>query len=213
MTIVLQAAKREGTPISLRTQELVPAVYYGAGRDAVSISVSLKEFTKVFKEAGETTAIALQFKGEKINTLIHEIQRDPVSGLPTHVDFLVIDMNKEIEVSVPIEFTGVAEAEKNGLGILVKVLHEIQVKALPANLPHSVIVDVTKMAAVEDQLSAKDITIANGVTLISSPDEVVALVAPFVEEKEEVSAPIDLDSIEVEKKGKDEDSVEETPAE
>ena len=210
MTITLTAAKREGAPAALRAQDLIPAVYYGAGKDAVSISVPLKEFSKVFKDAGETTTVSLQLGGEKVNTLIHDIQRDPITGTPTHIDFLVIDMNKEIEVPVPIEFTGLAEAEKNGLGTLVKVMHEIHVKALPANLPHSFTVDVTRLATLEDQIHVKDIALADGVVLVGSPDDVVALVTPFVEEKEEAPA-FDPNAVEVEKKGKEE-TPEEAPA-
>lgn len=211
MTITLQATKREGSSAALRKAEYIPAVYYGSGKDAVSISVPLKEFTKVFKEAGETTAIVLQLGGEKINTLIHDIQHDPLSGVPTHVDFLVIDMNKEIEVPVPLEFTGLAEAEKNGLGTLAKVLHEIHVKALPANLPHSLTIDVTGLKTLEDQIKVKDITLPKGVTVITNEDEVVALVTAFVEEKEE--KPMNLESIEVEQKGKKEEAETEEAAE
>lgn len=210
MTITLQAQKREGSPSALRKAEQVPAVYYGSGKDAVSVSVPLKEFTKVFAQAGETTAIILQLGGEKINTLIHDIQHDPRTGIPTHVDFLVIDMNKEIEVPVPIEFNGLAQAEKNGLGTLVKVLHEIHVKALPANLPHSLAVDVTGLVTLDDQIKVKDISLPNGVIAITDENEVVALVSAFVEEKEET--PIDLESIEVEQKGKKEIDGEEGAA-
>lgn len=207
MTIALQAQKREGSPAALRAKELIPAVYYGAGKDAVSVSVPLKEFIHVFKEAGETTTVALQLGGEKVNTLIHDIQRDPITGTPVHVDFLVIDMNKEIEVPVPIEFTGLAEAEKGGLGTLVKVLHEVHVKALPANLPHSFTVDVTRLATLEDQIHAKDIALGAGVTLVTNGDDVVALVTPFVEEKE--AAPMDLSQIEVTGEKKAEEGTEE----
>ncbi len=210
MTIILSAAKREGSPSAIRENEHIPAVYYGAGSDAVSITVPLKEFIKVFKEAGETTTVALQIGGEKINTMVHDVQRDPLSGTPTHVDFLVIDMNKEIEVPVPIEFIGLAGAEKNGLGTITKVLHEIYVKALPANLPHSFEVDVTSLATLEDQILVKDITLAPGVTLVTDENEVVALVSAFVEEKEE-EVVFDPNAIEVEKKGKEE--VPEEPAE
>ncbi len=203
MTTTLQAQKREGTPSAIRAQELVPAVYYGSGKDAVSITVDLKEFTRIFKEAGETTTVALQIGGEKINTLIHDVQRDPLTGTATHVDFLAVDMNKEIEVPVPLEFTGVAEAEKNGLGNLVKVLHEVHIKALPANLPHSLSVDISSLATLEDQIHVKDIALPSGVSMITDAEEVVALVTAFVEEKED--APVfDPNAVEVEKKGKEE---------
>lgn len=209
MTMTLEAVKREGGPATLRAQGFVPAVYYGAGKDAVSIAVPVKEFAKVLKEAGETTTVVLQIGGEKINTLIYDVQHDPLTGAIAHADFLVLDMNKTIEVAVPIEFTGIADAEKNGLGNLVKVLHEVNVSALPANLPHSFVVDVTALATLDDQIHVSDIALGEGVTLVTSPDEVVALVASFTEEKEEVAAPIDLSSIEVEKKGKEETPEEE----
>lgn len=208
MTMTLQATKREGSPATIRAEGGIPAVYYGAGKDAVSISVPLKDFIKVFKEAGETTTVTLQIGGEKINTLIYDVQNDPLTGVPAHVDFLIIDMNKEIEVAIPVEFTGLAEAEKGGLGNLVKVLHEIEVRALPANLPHSFVVDVTSLASVDAQIHVSDITLGTGVALVTSPDEVVALIAPFVEEKEDSGAPIDLSAIEVEKKGKEETAEE-----
>ncbi|HTH92985.1 MAG TPA: 50S ribosomal protein L25 [Candidatus Paceibacterota bacterium] len=202
--ITLEAKQRTGSPDALRAQELIPAVYYGSGKDAVSIAVPAREFTKVLKEAGETTAVTLTIGSEKISTLIHDLQRNPVDGSVTHIDFLVIDMKKEIEVAVPIEFTGLAEAEKSGLGTLVKVLHEVHVSALPADLPHNLEVDVTGLATLEDQIHVKNISLPKGVTMVTDGEEVVALVAPFVEEKEE-TAPVDLSAIEVEKKGKQEE--------
>ncbi len=204
--ITLSATKREGgNPADLRTQDQIPAVYYGMGKEAVAITVPLKEFSKVWKEAGETTAITLDVGGEKVTTLIHDMQHDPISNKTTHVDFLVIDMKKEIEVAVPIEFTGLAEAEKGNIGTLVKVLHEVQVRALPNDLPHSFEVDVTPLGALDAQIHVKDMALPKGVTMITDGEEVVALIAAFKEEVEEVSAPIDLDAIEVEKKGKKED--------
>jgi large subunit ribosomal protein L25 len=204
--ITLEAKQRTGSPEALRTQDLIPAVYYGAGSDAVSIAVPAKEFTKVLKEAGETTAVILTIGGEKISTLIHDMQRDHVTGAVTHVDFLIIDMKKEIEVSVPLEFSGVAEVEKNGLGNVVKSLHEVEVRALPNDLPHTLEVDITGLATLDDQIHAKDIALPKGVTLVTDGEEVVAAVAAFVEEVEE-AAPVDLSAIEVEKKGKTEDEV------
>ena len=207
--ITLRAEKRTNENLAgLRAADKVPAVYYGAGKDAVSITIPMREFIKVWKEAGETTAVALDFGSEKVTTLIHDMQQDHITGAPTHVDFLVIDMNKEIEVAVPIEFTGLADAEKTGLGNVVKVAHEVEVRALPDKLPHSFVVDVTGLATLQDQIHASDIVLPTGVTLITSPDEVIALVSAFVEEKEE--APVmDLSAIEVEKKGKkDEEGAE-----
>ncbi len=204
--ITLAATKRTTeTPAILRAEDKIPAVYYGMGKDAVSIAVPMKDFVKVWKEAGETGTVALDFGGEKVTTLIHDMQHDPIRNIPTHVDFLVIDMKKEIEVAVPIEFIGLAEAEKGNLGTLVKVLHEVQVRALPAELPHNFEVDVTPLGEVDAQIHVKDIKLPKGVTMITDGEEVVALIAAFKEEVEEAPAAIDFDAIQVEEKGKKEE--------
>jgi len=202
--ITLEAKQRTGSPAALREQEMIPAVYYGAGKDAVSIAVPVKEFTKVLKEAGETTPVTLTIGGEKISTIIHDMQHNHITGAVTHIDFLIINMKVELEVSVPLEFIGVAEAEKNGLGTLTKAVHEVQVSALPDHLPHSLEIDVTGLATLEDQIHVKDIKLPKGVTMITDGEEVVAMIARFVEETEEAPA-LDLSAIEVEKKGKTED--------
>jgi large subunit ribosomal protein L25 len=187
---------------------MVPAVVYGARVENTSISVPSITFKKVFKEAGESTAITLDLDGVKLDVLIHDVQVDPVHGFPIHVDFLAIDMNKPIEVAIPLEFVGIAPAEKNGLGTLVKVIHEVEIKALPKNLPHTIAVDVSVLETLENQIHAKDIILPVGVEMLTDANEVVALVTVVKEEKVE-EAPIDLSAIEVEKKGKKE---EEAPA-
>lgn len=201
--------KTNEKPETLRADGFVPAVCYGSGKENVSIFVSEKEFTKVFREAGETSTISIMVDGKKIPTLVHEIQREAVRGTPTHIDFYIVDMKKEIEVAVPIEFIGLADAEKTGLGNVVKVLHEIEVRALPDHLPHSVEVDVTGLATLEDKIHVSDIKLPTGVTCVTEGEEVVALVASFVEEKEET--PVDLSAIEVVEKGKKEEDAEAAP--
>lgn len=200
---------------TVRSNGMVPAVVYGARVENTLISVSSILFTKILKVAGESSTIVLEIAGDKetdkptkVDVLIHDLQVDPIKGFPVHVDFLAIDMNKAIEVSIPLEFIGLAKAEKDGLGTLTKALHEIEIEALPKDLPHSITVDVTGLATLEDQIHAKDIILPKGVTLITDGDEVVALVTAAKEEVEEVVAPVDLASIEVEKKGKKEEEPE-----
>ncbi|MES2930239.1 MAG: 50S ribosomal protein L25 [Patescibacteria group bacterium] len=192
----------------VRSNGTTPAVVYGARVENTSISVPSVDFKKVWKVAGESSTIALDLEGKKIDVLIHEVQVDPVKGFPIHVDFLAVDMNKEIKVQIPLEFIGVAPAEKSGLGTLMKVLHEVEIQALPKDLPHSIEIDISSLETLENQIHVKDIKLPNGVTMVTHDEEVVALVAAAKEEKEE-EAPVDLSAIEVEKKGKKE---EETPA-
>jgi large subunit ribosomal protein L25 len=128
-----------------------------------------------------------------------------VTDEPIHVDFLAIDMKKKIKVNVPIVFEGISNAVKSGIGNLVKVLHEIEIEALPADLPHDLVADISKLETLKDQVFVSDIKIPVGVTVINNLTDVVASIIEQVEEKEEVAAPVDLSAIEVEKKGKKEE--------
>ncbi len=213
--LVLKAKKRDiKTNLNiLRKAGELPAVFYGAGVETTHISVSKVEFKKIWNKAGESSTVKISMPEAKndVSTLIHEVQVNPVTDEPIHIDFLVIDMNKKIKVDVPIEFTGISEAVKNGLGTLVKVLHEVEIEALPKDLPHNLIVDISKLATLESQILVSDIVVPTGVTIITKGTEVVASVALQKEEKEEV--PVDLSAIEVEKKGKKEEEGGETVTE
>jgi large subunit ribosomal protein L25 len=188
-----------------REEGVIPAVFYGGKLPSTPISINLKEFKKIWKEAGESSAIKLVVDGEKIDALIHDVQLDPVAGSAVHVDFLVIDINKPIQVALPIEFTGEAQAVKSGVGVLVKVMLEIEVEALPRNLPHALEVDISNLENVNDQITVNDIKFPEGVKPMAGEEEVVVLIGALEEEKEEEAAQIDLSSIEVEKKGKKEE--------
>lgn len=192
----------------IRKEGFIPAIYYGHKEKATPCVFPMSEFKKVWKEAGESTVVTLEMPKVKVNALIHDVQLDPIRNTPSHVDFYVIEKGQEVMVHVPIEFIGVSEAVKSLGGTLVKVLHELEVKALPENLPHSVTADISALATLESRIVAKDIMLPKGVTLVTKADEVAASIAVA---KEEVEAPvIDISQIEVEKKGKKD---EEAPAE
>ena len=141
-------------------------------------------------------------------TLIHEVDRDPLTNLPRHVDFYAVTKGEKVEVAIPLVFVGESSAVEAGAN-LVKVLYELEVEADPMNLPPHIEVDVSVLAALGDRIQAKDLPLPKGVTLMSEPEDVVALVQEVVEEKvEEVAAPADIASIEVEKKGKEEAAAE-----
>ena len=188
---------------ALRKGGEIPAVFYGMGKETTPITISSVEFKKVWHKAGESSTIKIESEAGNVDTLIHEVQVHPVTDEPIHVDFLVVDMNKKIKVHVPLEFIGVSLAVKSAIGSLVKVLHEVEVEALPKDLPHSLSVDISKLITVEDQVLVSDISIPAGVTLITPTEEVVASIA--VQKEEVEAAPVDLSAIEVEKKGKKEE--------
>ena len=195
---------------TLRKSGEIPAVFYGAGKESTSVSVGNVEFKKVWREAGESSAVKVSMSDGDIDVLIHEVQTDPVTDEPIHIDFLAIDMRKKIKVKIPLEFEGISNAVKNGIGNLVKVLHEIEIEALPADLPHNLTVDISTLETLENQIFVSDVKLPAGVVAITAGGDVVASIIAQVEEKEEVVAPVDLSTIEVEKKGKKEE--EGTPA-
>ncbi|MEK7190609.1 MAG: 50S ribosomal protein L25 [Patescibacteria group bacterium] len=205
---VIKAKKREaGEKVdALRQAGEIPAVFYGVGQDTTSISVSIAQFKKVWREAGESSAVKIGMGEKEIDALIHEVQVDPVTSEPIHVDFLAIDMKKRIRVKVPMIFEGISNAVKSGIGNLVKVLHEVEIEALPADLPHNLIADISKLETLKDQVFVSDIRLPAGVIIVTNPSDIVASIVEQVEEKEEVVAPVDLSAIEVEKKGKKEEA-------
>jgi large subunit ribosomal protein L25 len=195
-------------PDAIRKRGLIPAVFYGKKEKSTPIAIKQSDFLKAWKAAGESSVISLETPEGAVESLIHDVDFDPVSGQPRHADFYVFEKGHKVKVDVPIEFTGTSAAVKDMGGILVKVMHALKIEAMPRDLPHNIPVDISPLVSFESQILAKDISIPEGVTLLENPEEVVALVSAPREEKEEEAAPIDLSAIEVEKKGK-----EETPEE
>jgi large subunit ribosomal protein L25 len=207
MTITLSASKRETGKRGRASLEAgsMPAVVYGPKQESVAITLSKGAFERVLAEAGESSVIELSgITADPLQVLIHEVDHDPVTSLPRHADFYAIEKGAKVEVAVPLEFVGESPAVKAGAN-LVKVLHELEIEAAPADLPHTISVDISVLANVGDQIHVKDIMLPKGVALNGvDEEEVVALIQEVKEEVEEAPAAIDMDSIEVEQKGKEE---------
>lgn len=194
----------------IRKSGRMPAVFYGKKEPSTPISINMVDFMKAWKQAGESSVISLETAQGPVESLIHDIDIHPLTGIPRHADFYVFEKGHKVEVEIPIEFEGISPAVKELGGTLVKVLHTLQIEAMPKDLPHNLIIDISSLTTFESQILASDIKIPSGVTMLTNPEEVVALVSAPREEKEEEVAPLDLSAIEVAKKGKDD---EEAPAE
>lgn len=191
----------------LRTAGEIPAVLYGAKEKPTSISVPRVVFEKVWKEAGESSVISIEGVGESKEALIQDVDIDPVLGTARHADFYALEKGKKVEVRTPLSFTGAAPAEKDLGGTLIKVLHDLSIEALPKDLPHEIVVDISSLTTFESQVLAKDIVLPAGVTLMENPEEVVALVAEPKEEKPEEAPVFDPNAVQLSvEKGKDEDA-------
>jgi large subunit ribosomal protein L25 len=218
MTLNVEKREKMGNLGALRAADKMPAVFYGRKEKSTPISLLAKDFKKVWKEAGESTIISLHGAGKDVDAIIHDVDVHPVTEEPRHVDFYVIEKDRKIKVNVPIEFVGEAPVEKLG-HIIIKVLHEIEVEALPGNLPQSLEVDISSLTELESQILVKDIKKSEGVEFMADPEDVVISVSEAREDEPEPEV-VDMDAIEVEgekKEGEEgeapEEEKEDTPKE
>ncbi len=179
-TVIGKAGRR------LAREGQIPAVLYGYGREAATIAVDRHDFELwAAHHAAGAGVVQLKLEGEKkpIDTVVREIQRSAVKGQITHVDFLAVAMDKPIHASVPLHLVNDPEGVKAG-GVLTVNAHEINIEALPKDLPEAVEWDVTPLQ-VGDSLHLGDIVAPNAVTFLDDPDTIIASVqAPRVEVEE-----------------------------
>lgn len=204
LSLTVEKRDSKAKPAALRKTGKIPAVFYGPKEASTSVAMSAVEFKKVWKKAGESSVIILKEGKNEHEVLIHDVHVHPLTGEPGHADFYVIEKGKKVEVAVPLVFSGVSPAVKDKGGILVKVRREIEIEAAPRDLPHDITVDISRLAELTDVIAAKDLSIPAGVMLKIGADEVVASIAEAKEEVEEAPQAIDMASIEVEAKGKEE---------
>jgi large subunit ribosomal protein L25 len=167
----------------LRREGLVPGVIYGPVVDeTVSVSVNSRDFNKFFTAHGHSTIFTLTWDGGTQPVLIREVQRDPVRQDILHIDFFAPNMNVTLRQSVPVTLHNQGEVEEGG--VLQTALTEIEVEALPANLPHEIVVDVSGLTAIGNSLHVADITPPENVEIVTDPETTVASVIHLVVEAE-----------------------------
>ncbi len=193
----------------LRRSGMLPAVVYGRSEESTPIVVDRKTFEKLFKEAGESTVITLKGLGGAKDALVHEVAVHPVTGQPLHVDFYAIEKGQTVTVSIPFEYEGISSAVKDLGGVLVKVMHELEIECEPKDLPQEIIVDISKLKTFDDQILVRDLKLPASAKVSVDMDEVVALVSAAEEETE--AAPMDISQIgsSVERGKKEEEEIAE----
>ncbi len=183
----------------IREQGMLPGVLYGPKIESQPLELDLKDFEKAYKEAGETSLISLDLAKEKFLVLIHAIEIDALSQKPIHVDFYQPRLDEEIEAMIPLVFEGEAAAVRDLGGTLVKSIHEVEVKALPQNLPHEIKINIDKLKTFEDNVLIRDLLLPQEVRILKEADEVVVFVASPEKIEEELARPIEEKVEEVEK--------------
>lgn len=214
ITLTAQSRDIQGKKVQgLRVQGLVPAVLYGPKIDSISLQVPEREFEKVYAEAGESTLVSLAVEGKEASpVLIYGVQRNPLSGKVLHTDFYQTPLDRKIEISVPLVFEGEAPAVAEFEGTLMRNMQEIEVRALPQELPAEIVVNVEGLKTFEDRITIGDLAKADTVEFVREVDEIVAQVVPVTVEEEIVpTVPAGEEGEAAE--GGEEESSEETPQE
>ena len=136
--------------------------------------------------------------GKTHPVLIQDVQIHYLTSRPIHADFYEVSMTEKLKAKVALEFTGEAPAVKTLGGILVKVLSEVEVECLPADLPHNIEVNIDILKTLQDSIHVKDLSVPSKVTILTNPDEMVAKVQPPRDVEAELAAPVVEDVSKVE---------------
>jgi large subunit ribosomal protein L25 len=208
--IVLKAERRTviGKQVkALRRAGKLPAVIYGHHIAPVAISLDARDTGRTLAGVSGSHLITIDLEGERLTTLVRDKQRNPIRGHLTHIDFLAVSMTEKLRTSVAIELHGEAPAVKELDGVLVKGLEEVEVECLPADLPESIVVDISSLKAIGDAIYVRDLVLPAAVEVLEDADEMIVLVtAQAAEEVEEVAAA--AAEPEVIEKGKKEEEIE-----
>lgn len=187
----LREERGKGAAHRVRFAGGVPGVVYGQGGDNLPIAVQLSDFDRLVRQAaGGAVVIDLAVEGAReknLKVLIKEVQRDPVTSRPIHLDLLRISMDKPVNVVVPIHLVGLAEGVKTHGGFMDHILREVEVQCLPDRIPEYLEVDVTPLL-VGQSIHVGEMR-PEGLQLITPADRViVAIHGKAAEEVEEAAA-------------------------
>jgi large subunit ribosomal protein L25 len=200
----------------LRRAGLIPANIYGKAIKSQLVQVWEKEFGPIFQTAGETGLVQLKSKDEEKPrpVLIHHVQSDPVSDKPLHIDFHQVDLKETLTAKVPIELIGAAPAAVQGLGILIQPIAEVEVEALPTDLPEKFTVEVTKLVEVGAAIKVGELKAPAGVKILTDTEGLLVKIDELAKEeaKPEPAAPTEGEVKPVEGEAKPVEGEEKTTA-
>jgi large subunit ribosomal protein L25 len=169
----------------LRKEGILPANIYGKDLKSTAVQVSYKEFEKLFKEVGETGLVDVEVDGQARPVLIHNVQYDNMTRLPLHADFFQVNLKEKVKTMVPLTITGEPVAITEKAGLLLQTLSEVEVEALPEELPEHIEVNVESLAAVDEQITVADLKVPSSVTVLTDPSQVVVKISELVSKEAE----------------------------
>ena len=170
---------------TLRNEGLVPASVYGKKVKSLSLQLNLKDFSSVLSSAGETSVINLSVKGEDSArpVLIHQIQKHPVTDKIISIDFYQVDLKEKVTVKIPVEIKGGSPVVGQQQGILIQPANEVEVEALPNDLPEKFEIEVSSLTEVGQAITVENLKVPQGVTVLTPQNQVLAKIEPLAAEE------------------------------
>ncbi len=173
----------------LRREGILPANIFGKGMKSTSLQLPLKEFQKVYDEVHETGLVDLTIDKETHPVLIQNIHTQPITHIPLHADFFKVNLKEKVKATIPVIGVGEPKAVTDKIGVLLQSLSEVEVEALPADLPEHIEISVEGLSQIDDNLTVADLKVPTGVEIMAEPAEMVFRIAELVsEEAEELAA-------------------------
>lgn len=176
---------------NLRRDGMVPATVYGKKIPSQTIAVSGADFAKTYATAGETGLIELTVDSSMSPVLIHNVQRHAVTEAVLHVEFYHVDLKENVHTKVPLVFVGDAPVVTEKKGVILSLLSEVDVEALPTELPEKIEVDISGLFEVNQELKVSDLKVPTGVTLLTEGAVSVAKVGALVSKEAQQQAAAD----------------------
>lgn len=163
----------------LRREGVLPANVYGKDIKSQAVQAAFSDFEKVYKEVGETGLVDLNLESVVIPVLIHNVQKDYRNNV-LHADFFKVNLKEKVKTSVPLEFVGEPKAVTDKIGLLMPIHSEVEIEALPDQLPEKIEVSVEHLANVDEQITVADIKSPEGVTILTDPSQIVVKIGELV---------------------------------
>ena len=196
--IVVKANRREivGKHVkTLRQEGLLPAVLYGRHIDSLPIQVDLKEASKTLTGLSPSALITVEVDGETHYALVREKQRNVLLGTLLHVDFQAVSLTEKVRANVAIDLIGEAPAVTEEGLILVTNVEQLDVEALPRDLPDRIEVDVSGLAQAGDAIYVRDLVVSGDVEIFAEPDDVIVVVSVPAAELEPEEEEVEVEEI------------------
>lgn len=179
---------------ALRKEGILPGSIYGKGIKSLSVQVPVKEFEKTYKEVGETGLVEISLdsdpstgsgQGKSRPVLIKNVQLDPRTMVAIHADFYQVNLAEKIKASVPVEPIGEPKAVLDKIGLLEVPMSEVEVEALPTDLPEKLEVDVANLSVIGDQITVGDVKTPSGVTILTDAGQILFKIGELVSKEAE----------------------------